>query len=83
MSHIGKHIFVDDFIRQRNGSDKNFPKYIKSPVVKEWREPSEDPTRSGKEFVQTEDGEVYYRYDCYAVDSPYGWGQEGKSKFNS
>jgi len=72
VSKVDKHIFIDNF-RHVGGSYQNFPKFIDAKVVEQWSEPSPDPLTSGKEYVKTEDGRVFWRYDCYTPTSPYGY----------
>lgn len=72
MSHIGKTIFIDNWQPSTLGI-KNHHQFIDSKVVEEWFEPSPDGRTSGKEFVKTEDGRTFWRYDCYASFSPYGF----------
>jgi len=68
-------VIADRWIPNGSGGERNVGSPESGIIVQEWFVPNEEVGKSGKNYVQLEDGRVFVRYDCYDPNSPYGWNE--------
>lgn len=73
-------VIADNWVpNHKTGGQTNVGKHESGLILQEWHVPNDVPGRSGRNYVQLDDGRIFYRYDIYDPASPYGWNEIKRS----